>query len=133
MAFVSWVRTQHPTLLFTGTGGGAFMSVIQKVRQRNEGYTRGVPDLIFFEPRGPYIGLAIEMKSPAGRLEDHQLEWLVRLERRGWKTCVPRSLVEAQQNLLEYLDVSEVIHKGVVELQTTTLSSAGSADNSTVL
>lgn len=111
MAFVAWVRSEHPTLLFTGTCGGVFAHPAQKVRQRAEGYNRGVPDLLFFDPRGSYSGLAMEMKSPQyGRLSEQQLEWLVRLEKRGWKTCVPRSLVEAQQNLLEYLELTNRTH-----------------------
>jgi hypothetical protein len=102
-AFVLHVRTEHPDLLFCGTVGGVNAPIGQKVKANREGYNKGIPDLIFYEPRGKHHGLAIEMKTRVGRLRPHQEEWIFKLADRGYKAVVCRSLEEAKQVLKNYL------------------------------
>lgn len=52
----------------------------------------GVPDFLLPRARGRWSGLAIELKSPTGRLSDPQKFWLAGLEQEGYLTSVCRSL-----------------------------------------
>lgn len=63
----------------------------------------GMPDIMIYEPffdmnlQNYKNGLAIEVKSPSGRLQDSQKECLEKLKKAGWKTAVIRSEAEAMQ------------------------------------
>lgn len=105
-ALVSWLR-ENPDVLFCGTIGGIHASVQAKVRAKREGYQRGIPDIMIYEPRDRYHGLAIEMKSRQGIVTAEQLLWHERLQRRGWVVCVCRSAEEAIQQATCYLSLSQ--------------------------
>ena len=46
-----------------------------------EGLKRGFPDLALFTPRGGYGALFVEMKKrTGGRLSEHQMVWIERLQ-----------------------------------------------------
>lgn len=65
---------------------------------RARGVKSGVPDILIFEEflgptgRRGYQGIAIELKSPKGRVSANQRSWLHSLKLRGWNTHVCRSL-----------------------------------------
>lgn len=69
-----------------------------------EGMAPGFPDLFLYLPAGVYHGLAIEMKSAKGRLQDNQIMWRDRLEGAGygWRLC--RSANSAWDVLKHYVD-----------------------------
>jgi hypothetical protein len=71
------------------------------------GLKPGVPDVLIFErwegverytdtnvPRFHGFGVAIELKSPRGRLQPSQADWLEALRARGWRVEVCRTLQE---------------------------------------
>jgi hypothetical protein len=102
-AFVRWLRLNHPRVLFCGSMGGIHLRPSQAARAKREGYNRGIPDLMIYEPRRGYNGLAMEMKTATGTLSPHQIGWLAELERRKWQVSVPRSLQEAQLTFELYM------------------------------
>lgn len=53
-----------------------------------EGVRPGVPDLLLLLPCHGYHGLAIELKTEAGRLEKAQSDWLTHLIANGYKIHV---------------------------------------------
>jgi hypothetical protein len=81
-------------------------SARQGAALKRQGVKAGVPDVLIFElwreDRGPGqaefeqrgSGVAIELKSPKGRLTTHQVTWINRLRRRGWYADVCRTLPE---------------------------------------
>lgn len=77
----------------------------QQMKVNRQGYTAGVPDLFIYEPRGPFSGLAIEFKSANGRLNPKQVEFIEKLNARGYRAEVARSVEEAKSICQEYLDV----------------------------
>jgi hypothetical protein len=87
--------------------GGKSPAVTCAILKR-QGMKRGVPDVMIFERwvdgiTGLYgHGLALELKSPRGRLTPEQKEWLAALEKRGWLTAVCRTIQEV-------VDVCEAI------------------------
>ncbi len=67
------------------------------------GVKPGVPDLIlpFPSPSGRWPGMALELKSPEGRVSGSQNDWLYECQRHGWLTGTVRTLEEFQ----DYIDI----------------------------
>ena len=102
--FIRWVRTFHPTTLFCATVGGKSCHLIENVKAKAEGYNKGIPDLFFYEPSKDrkFVGLALELKTASGVLRPEQVTWLRRLDEKGWKTAVPRSVEECKAEFNQY-------------------------------
>jgi len=112
-AVVDWADWQAATepaleLLFhVPNGGSRHGAEAQKLRQM--GVRQGVPDLLLPAAiaRGPesaWKGLALELKSPSGRLRDTQKWWIGRLKEQGWAVAVAWSVDEAIHVIQRYLD-----------------------------
>jgi hypothetical protein len=74
---------------------------------KEAGYSKGVPDLLIFEPRGMYQGLAIEVKTDKGRPSPEQKEWCKNLNDRGWRAEITKGLDDALDVISEYFDLYE--------------------------
>jgi hypothetical protein len=59
-------------------------SYITGNRLKQKGVKSGVPDILIFEPRGQYSGIAIELKVGYNKLSENQTAWLEALSKRGW-------------------------------------------------
>jgi hypothetical protein len=121
-AVVDWADRQAQAepaleLLFhVPNGGSRHGAEAQKLRQM--GTRQGVPDLLLpvrrqgaggalaKEPEGyvQYSGLALELKSPSGRLRDLQKWWIKKLRKKGWAVAVAWSVDEAIEVIQCYLD-----------------------------
>lgn len=73
------------------------------IKLKRQGVKPGVPDVLIFEPKSIYHGLAIELKIPGGIVSIHQATWLKALSDRKYKTSVCFSLDEAIDVINEYL------------------------------
>lgn len=80
-------------------------SKAMRIRFWKEGVRAGVPDVLCLYPHGGYHGLAIEAKSPQGRLSPEQGEWFDRLKAAGWCVVEARSAQEMFTAWLDYLDL----------------------------
>ena len=70
----------------------------------SHGVKPGVPDLILPVPRGPYIGLAIEMKRVRGKgPTELQQIWLDGLAMQGWRTHACYGATEAIDVISRYM------------------------------
>jgi len=112
-AVVEWADQQAVTepaleLLFhCPNGGSRHGAEAQKLRQM--GTRQGVPDLLLpaAVARGPesaWKGLALELKSPSGRLRPTQAWWLDRYKAEDWAIGVAWSFAEARHIIQRYLD-----------------------------
>lgn len=80
-------------------------SAAVKRKAKQMGLERGVPDLLIFEPRPPYAGLAIELKRARGcSATSEQVEWVQRLRARGWQASVEYGSAAALRRVRSYLD-----------------------------
>jgi len=107
-AVVEWADRQAQTrpalrLLFHVPNGGS-RHVAEAVKLKGMGTRQGVPDLLLPVPRSAGCGLALELKSPSGRLRPTQAWWLDRLYQAGWEIAVAWTFSEAQHILRSYLD-----------------------------
>lgn len=96
-------RTDKP--LFTAPCNGIDSTAWAKRKAKEAGLSNGVPDLLIFEPRGPFVGLAIEMKRPGcGTMSQTQWEWHAALQDRDWHAVVCYGAEEAIATVRQYLD-----------------------------
>jgi len=116
-AVVEWADRQAATepalaMLFHVPNGGS-RHVAEAAKLRKMGTRQGVPDLLLPKPmwrkteKGvdltAYSGLALELKSPTGRLRPTQAWWLQRLRDQGWAVAVAWTFDEARTILRDYL------------------------------
>lgn len=74
------------------------------VKLKRLGMRVGFPDLLIFEPRGKFHGLAIELKRrKGGRVSDAQSKCLEELSERGYRAEVAKGFDEAKKIIDEYL------------------------------
>lgn len=71
-------------------------------RLKAEGVKKGVSDVLIFEPRGGYSGMAIELKVGYNKPSTEQKEWLTGLKHCGWKTFWSNDLDEILEEIDNY-------------------------------
>ena len=81
--------------------GGA-RNKVAGAKRKAEGVRRGVPDYLWPQRSGSYIGLALELKAKGGRLDPAQRDWLAHLESQGWRCVVAYGADEAWAAIREY-------------------------------
>jgi len=73
-------------------------------RLKKKGVKAGVPDVIVFEPKGRYNGLAIELKIKGNYMSQAQKGWFTMLKLKKWHCQVCYDFDEAQIVIDEYLE-----------------------------
>ena len=66
------------------------------------GVMAGMPDVMIFDPKGIYSGLAIELKAGYNKPTENQKKCLRELENRKWKVFWSNNLDEVLQNIDNY-------------------------------
>ena len=113
---VHYKLTAPDILMAWDFGSGTRLSITQAKRQKALNPRRGHPDLMIYEPRGEYVGLAIELKregvkiakkdgSPASKHIKEQDEYLEALRERGWKCFFCVGYNDAIATIDEYLGI----------------------------
>jgi len=112
-AVVDWADRQATTrpalysLFHVPNGGSRHTAEAEKLRQM--GTRQGVPDLLLPVPAtapevdGTFNGLALELKSPGGRLRPKQAWWLSTLQSAGWAIAIGWTFEEAKTLIQDYL------------------------------
>ena len=103
------LKEHSPKIMFCATVGGVRLSMNQAKRMKAAGYLAGVPDMLFFEPRGEHVGLAIELKAKRGRVSAAQRDAIRRLNDRGWRAVVCTGFDETVAVLRDYFDNDDVV------------------------
>lgn len=110
-ACVRWFNLQWPEyrgLLFAVPNGGA-RSKATAGKLKAEGVVPGVADLILLVPRieegckNMWHALCIEMKTPTGRQSAEQREWQAKVESKGYRYAVCRTLDDFIATIEDYL------------------------------
>ncbi len=100
---VTWLRLKYPDVLFSGGFASCNLRPQQAMRRKRAGYKAGTPDIIFFEPRTGFHGMAIEMKKEkGGTVSPEQKEFLEKLSARGYCVHICRGAAEARRDIDEY-------------------------------
>ena len=90
-------------LVYFAVPNGAKKSKTAQALFKYTGLIPGVPDIFVCEPCGPYSGLYIELKHGHNKPSIKQREFMDRLYKRGYYTCVCWTLEEVEKEVLEYL------------------------------
>lgn len=69
------------------------------------GFTCGVLDVWIMEPRRPYHGLILELKTVKGVISGAQSFWLRELNKRSYKAIVSYSFEESKKLVIDYLSL----------------------------
>ena len=101
--YIAWLRAKHPTVLFCATVGGVAQTTRSRVNMVRQGYCKGIPDVIIYEARGGWHGLALELKAARGHVSEWQQLWLEKLLQRGYFAKATYSLKETQEVTEAYL------------------------------
>src|SRR5687768_15198771 len=97
-----FLKIQYKHVLFCHVANERQAKPQYMAKLKSLGVQSGVPDVLIFNPVGQFIGLAIELKSKRGVMQDTQTYWLDALKARGWQTVVCRTLDEVVNVLKEY-------------------------------
>lgn len=106
-AFVSWTRWmegQHPALkLGFAVANGSARHPAVAAKLKAEGVRPGVPDWLLPIANIENIGLALEFKSPDGKVSDAQRDYINLMRAGRWLAVVCRSVDEAIAVTTQYL------------------------------
>jgi len=96
MICVDWFKLQYPRKILyhivnslqfvAGSDRGSFIGALKRLVRM--GLKKGMPDLCIAEPRGPYCGLYIEMKTLENDAEEHQIDIHLRLRRNRYAVYI---------------------------------------------
>lgn len=102
---LAWLRIQYPNVwaVTHHSPNGGRRSLTEGARFKAMGVKAGFPDLFIYEARGGHHGLALELKTTAGRQSPQQRQWQRELEGRGYRYAVVRSLEEFMTEVRHYL------------------------------
>jgi hypothetical protein len=109
IAWAAYAQRKHPELeLLFHVPNGEARDPRTAAKLKWLGVRPGVPDLLFPMPRGPYTGLALEMKRRrGGRASGAQERFLGLLEASGWHVAICAGADEAIGELRRYLACPE--------------------------
>ena len=101
---VDFIRTWYPEAIVIAGLGEMQDGTWKRIDGWRKGYTKGQPDLILLNKSGPYIGLAIELKSPSGgTLRESQDAFLKRLQEGGFRTLCSGKYDELIMTIIEHM------------------------------
>jgi len=104
-AVINYIKAQYPRLLYCASAGGVRTSMKQAVKMKKTGYVKGFPDIFIYNAKGPFFGLAIEMKTAKGVMSQSQKDWQAKLINNGYHAVTCKSFDEAKQVIDEYLSL----------------------------
>jgi len=114
-----WMSEHYPGIIFESGMQGFHLSYRDAEYASIINSHPGMPDLKIYEPRGPYCGMALELKKEGAKLykkdgslckDDHlaqQAQMLRMLSERGWHTTFAQGLEQAKQLITRYLSDPE--------------------------
>ena len=105
IAFVKYIRTHHPDVLFVVSGDESFLDSAEKrVSTTRRGYCRGTPDLIVLSRNSRFQGAAFELKTPWGNgvLSLEQDSYMKKLKKENFLCVVSNDLLELVAIITKY-------------------------------
>lgn len=109
--FVRLIEEANPDILLCATVGGARMSMAEAKKIKRQGYRKGIPDLMIFEPSDGFYGLFIEIKKEGGRPSPHQKKWIDDLQDRGYRAVICKGLNHCIKEFNQYFTYSHQVNQ----------------------
>jgi hypothetical protein len=90
-------------VLYIHPPNGGTRNVIEATKLKKMGVKSGVPDILIFNRKKSFAGLAIELKVGYNKPSENQLEFMKQLDAEGWMCVVSYSLEECIDLVDSYL------------------------------
>lgn len=100
-AFAKYLDMKGVIYIHPPNGGSR--NIIEATKLKKMGVKSGVPDILIFNRKKGYSGLAIELKVGYNKPSDNQLEFMKQLDEEGWLCIVSYSLDECIEVVDSYL------------------------------
>lgn len=103
-AVMSYINLQHPKVLTIHVPNEGRRTPFERFKFKYLGGKSGIPDILCFENRGGFSGLAIELKVGYNKPTESQLECLKMLENGNWSAHWCNSFDKAKEIIDNYFD-----------------------------
>lgn len=100
---VKYLQNIFPDLLFIHVPNGGKRSKAEGGRFKAMGVKPGVNDILIFDAKAPYNGLAIELKVDGGTVSESQKEFHKQIKSKGWKVEIVWNYDDFQTAIVNYL------------------------------
>lgn len=81
---LKWLNLQYPEAFVVHVPNEGRRTMFERYKFKQLGGVSGMPDLMIFNPKGKYNGLAIELKAGTNKPTKNQLECLKKLQEFDW-------------------------------------------------
>jgi hypothetical protein len=98
---MNFIHLQYPDALCAHVPNEGRRTPFERFKFKYLGGKSGIPDVLIFDCNDNFNGLAIELKAGNNKATRNQVEWLDRLNAKGWATYC----------LNDYKNVVDVIKK----------------------
>ena len=114
VTLISWYRRTYKNELLIAIPNGGKRHIKTAVAMKQEGVSKGFPDLFLPVPNSKFYGLFIEMKRQKGGIvSKEQKSWLEYLNSVGYQATVCKGFLEAKEVIECYLkDITQTIKNG---------------------
>jgi hypothetical protein len=114
VTLITWYRRTYKNELLIAIPNGGKRHIKTALAMKQEGTSKGFPDLFLPVPNNKHHGLFIEMKrQKGGTVSKEQKAWLEYLNCVGYQAVVCKGFLEAKEIIECYLnDVTNTIRNG---------------------
>lgn len=114
ITLIAWYRRTYKNELLVAIPNGGKRHIKTALAMKQEGTSKGFPDLFLPVPNNQFYGLFIEMKrQKGGTVSKDQKAWLEYLNTVGYQAVVCKGFLEAKEVVECYLnDVTNTIRNG---------------------
>jgi hypothetical protein len=104
-AVMQYFKMQYPDAFVIHCPNEGKRTPFERFKFKKLGGVAGVPDVLCFDSKGDYNGLAIELKIKPNKPTENQQKCLKTLENKNWKTVVSYDFDECKQIIDEYFGI----------------------------
>ena len=114
ITLITWYRRTYKNELLIAIPNGGKRHIKTAVAMKQEGVSKGFPDLFLPVPNSKFYGLFIEMKRQKGGIvSKEQKSWLEYLNSVGYQATVCNGFLEAKEVIECYLkDITQTTKNG---------------------
>lgn len=104
VTLIAWYRRTYKNELLVAIPNGGKRHIKTAMAMKQEGVSKGFPDLFLPVPNNQFHGLFIEMKrQKGGTLSKEQKAWIEYLNSVGYQAVVCKGFLEAKESIECYL------------------------------
>lgn len=108
ISVMDFVRYHNLDKFIFHVAGERICSPQAGAKLKRKGVLAGVSDILILKPSKSFSGACIELKTPTGRLSNHQKSFLSLMKEHGYFTAVCRSAREAKDIISFYLELNTI-------------------------